>query len=201
MVPISLQSPSPEEPWGKRQWRSERSKALHVLKLSVRVKATAKMARCPSGAELLGKGSGGKAPVKDEILESKERENRHQLRRHAEEQRSDSKEDRTLLSQGGDIGERRQPPSGRSAGAAISRGDRDRSRPLLCPFGIAKQAFSTLNGDPTNPKDTLFLFVFFPCQVSGLTELPWVINFPLDTLGNETFVPRVERQGVRTQCG
>lgn len=53
-------------------------------------------------------------------------------------------------------------------------------------------------GDPTNPQDTLFLFVFFPCQVSGLTELPRVINFPLDTLGNETFVPRVERQRGRT---
>lgn len=34
----------------------------------------------------------------------------------------------------------------------------------------------------------------FPCQVSRLTDLPRVINFPLDTLGNETFVPRVERQ-------
>lgn len=52
--------------------------------------------------------------------------------------------------------------------------------------------FPPLMGDPTNPQDTLFLFVFFPCQVSGLTELPRVINFPLDTLGNETFVPRVE---------
>lgn len=51
-------------------------------------------------------------------------------------------------------------------------------------------------GDPTNPRDTLFLFVF-PCQVSRLTDLPRVINFPLDTPGNETFVPRVEtkRQG------
>ena len=48
-------------------------------------------------------------------------------------------------------------------------------------------------GDPTNLRDTLFLFVF-PCQVSRLTDLPRVINFPLDTLGNETFVPRVERQ-------
>lgn len=66
---------------------------------------------------------------------------------------------------------------------------------------LQSKHFPPLMGAPTNPKDTLFLFVFFPCQVSGLTELPWVINFPLDTLGNETFVPRVERQGGRTQCG
>lgn len=42
---------------------------LHVLKLSVRVKATAKMARCPSGTKLLAKASsGGEAPEKNETL-------------------------------------------------------------------------------------------------------------------------------------
>lgn len=88
----------------------------------------------------------------------------------------------------------------RTALAAISRGDGDRNRrPECCPFVIAKQAFfHLLMGDPTNPRDTLFLFVF-PCQVSRLTDLPRVINFPLDTLGNETFVPRVERQRGRSE--
>lgn len=48
------------------------------------------------------------------------------------------------------------------ASAAISRGDGDGTRRHECgPFVIAKQAFfHPLMGDPTNPRDTLFLFVF-----------------------------------------
>lgn len=116
--------------------------------------------------------------------QSKVRESRHPLGRQAREQRSDSKRDRTLLSQGGDIGERRQPPSAEA---------QEQRFPEVTGTGVAcsnvahlesqSKHFPPLMGDPTNPKDTLFLFVFLPCQVSGLSELPWVINFPLDTLG------------------
>lgn len=71
-----------------------------------------------------------KHPLRMRSWQSKVRESRHPLGRQAEEQRSDSKRDRTLLSQGGDIGGEETATFGRSAGAAISRGDRDRSRLL-----------------------------------------------------------------------
>lgn len=64
--------------------------------------------------------------------------------------------------------ERRQPPSAEA---------QEQRFPEVTGTGIAhsesqSKHFPPLMGDPTNPQDTLFLFVFFPCQVSGLTELP-----------------------------
>lgn len=63
---------------------------------------------------------------------------------------------------------RRQPPSAEA---------QEQRFPEVTGTGVAhsesqSQHFPPLMGDPTNPQDTLFLFVFFPCQVSGLTELP-----------------------------
>lgn len=81
------------------------------------------------------------------------------LKRQAEERRSTSKKD---------------SPRGDSH---LRQKRRSSDFPEVTGTGVAhsesqSQHFPPLMGDPTNPQDTLFLFVFFPCQVSGLTELP-----------------------------
>lgn len=96
--------------------------------------------------------------------------------------------------------ERRQPPSPEPREQRFPEVTRGPDSPApVAPIRNRKASiFPPVNGGP-NQSVRLPISLCLPCQVSRLTDLPRVINFPLDTPGNETSVPRVGRQRGRAE--